>query len=230
MDILSRTHCLGASLIFLGLICIFANMLLIFPNFEYQFLLQRKVSLYALMMSGLWGGGVLVFIAARQFMTKHSKAGFWRVRSTMLCSIPYSALGLLGSGICFVVNFTGLAKGPFCQYLTCDQETSWGYPLQARSTSEVHYIYNNTQWYTVCMEPHNVVVWNIILFSIILLANILQALLCVIQIINGVAGVFFGAGNRHNKRRAKQVTTRHRSAKSMKNPYLTRLPKHTSLI
>uniref|UniRef100_A0A8C4SZ78 Transmembrane 4 L6 family member 1 n=1 Tax=Erpetoichthys calabaricus TaxID=27687 RepID=A0A8C4SZ78_ERPCA len=169
MDILSRTHCLGASLIFLGLICIFANILLIFPNFEYQFLLQRKVSLYALMMSGLWGGGVL-----------------------MLCSIPYSALGLLGSGICFVVNFTGLAKGPFCQYLNCDQEPSWGYPL------EEHYIYNSTQWYTVCKEPRNVVVWNIFLFSIILLANILQALLCVIQIINGVAGVFFDRAQVHH--------------------------------
>uniref|UniRef100_A0A8C4SXV4 Transmembrane 4 L6 family member 5 n=1 Tax=Erpetoichthys calabaricus TaxID=27687 RepID=A0A8C4SXV4_ERPCA len=164
MDILSRTHCLGASLIFLGLICIFANILLIFPNFEYQFLLQRKVSLYALMMSGLWGGGVLVI--------KH------------LIQFSLFLHRLLGSGICFVVNFTGLAKGPFCQYLNCDQEPSWGYPLQARK----HYIYNSTQWYTVCKEPRNVVVWNIFLFSIILLANILQALLCVIQIINGVAG------------------------------------------
>uniref|UniRef100_A0A8C4XD14 Uncharacterized protein n=1 Tax=Erpetoichthys calabaricus TaxID=27687 RepID=A0A8C4XD14_ERPCA len=169
MDILSRTHCLGASLIFLGLICIFANILLIFPNFEYQFLLQRKVSLYALMMSGLWGGGVLVI--------KH------------LIQFSLFLHRLLGSGICFVVNFTGLAKGPFCQYL------NYFFSL----FSEEHYIYNSTQWYTVCKEPRNVVVWNIFLFSIILLANILQALLCVIQIINGVAGVFFGTGNRHNK-------------------------------
>ncbi|XP_033894045.2 transmembrane 4 L6 family member 1-like isoform X2 [Acipenser ruthenus] len=173
-------HCLGISLLPLALACTLANAFLLFPNFEYRYLIEGNVSRHAWVMSGLWGGGFM-----------------------MLCSTLYSAVALTGSTLCFMICCTGLVKGPLCAYKVTfsnrSQGLEWGYPLEQFSTREVNYLYNRTSWFTVCVEPHNVVLWNVVLFCILLVLSGAETLLCVVQILNGIAGCVFGPGVRNNK-------------------------------
>lgn len=46
--------------------------------------------------------------------------------------------------------------------------------------------------YRQCLEPVNVVPWNLTLFSILLVVGGIQMLLCVIQIVNGLLGTLCG--------------------------------------
>ncbi|RXM31454.1 hypothetical protein EOD39_6958 [Acipenser ruthenus] len=121
----------------------------------------------------------------------------------MLCSTLYSAVALTGSTLCFGICCTGLVKGPLCAYKVTfsnrSQGLEWGYPLEQFSTREVNYLYNHTSWFTVCVEPHNVVLWNVVLFCILLALSGAEALLCVVQILNGITGCVFGSGVRNNK-------------------------------
>ncbi|RXN01289.1 hypothetical protein EOD39_7236 [Acipenser ruthenus] len=127
-----------------------------------------------------------------------------RLLPQMLCSTLYSAVALTGSTLCFMICCTGLVKGPLCAYKVTfsnrSQGLEWGYPLEQFSTREVNYLYNRTSWFTVCVEPHNVVLWNVVLFCILLVLSGAETLLCVVQILNGIAGCVFGPGVRNNKK------------------------------
>ncbi|KAK1168660.1 transmembrane 4 L6 family member 5-like isoform X1 [Acipenser oxyrinchus oxyrinchus] len=196
-------RCLGISLLPLALTCTLANAFLLFPNFEYRYIIEGNVSRHAWVMSGLWGGGFMVFIAAKSFMSTSSKTGCCEFRTEMLCSTLYSAVALTGSTLCFMICCTGLVKGPLCAYKVTfsnkSQGLEWGYPLEQFSTREVNYLYNRTSWFTVCVEPHNVVIWNVVLFCILLALSGAEALLCVVQILNGITGCVFGPDVRNNK-------------------------------
>ena len=49
------------------------------------------------------------------------------------------------------------------------------------------------------MEPRNVVQWNVVLFSLMGGASLLQVLLCAANMINTCAGVIVGRGFCHNQ-------------------------------
>uniref|UniRef100_A0A3Q2EBK7 Uncharacterized protein n=1 Tax=Cyprinodon variegatus TaxID=28743 RepID=A0A3Q2EBK7_CYPVA len=90
------------------------------------------------------------------------------------------ATGLWGSGFlvrssgscvslgCF---HSGLSQGPLCLYNSSSGLT-WGVPLQHSG-----YLYNQTLWSGVCLAPHSVVQWNVVLFSIMGITSALQAAL-----------------------------------------------------
>lgn len=43
-----------------------------------------------------------------------------------------------------------------------------------------------------CEQPENIVMWNVVLFSILLSMGVLQLVLCAIQVVNGCMGCICG--------------------------------------
>uniref|UniRef100_A0A8C6XQU8 Uncharacterized protein n=1 Tax=Naja naja TaxID=35670 RepID=A0A8C6XQU8_NAJNA len=54
------TRILGPCLLILGFLSITANILLLFPNWEWCYLSLGQISKRAMLMPGVWGGGLLV--------------------------------------------------------------------------------------------------------------------------------------------------------------------------
>lgn len=61
-----------------------------------------------------------------------------------------------------------------------------------------NYLFNQTTW-SICKEPENIILWNIILFSILLAIGAIEAILCFIQVVNGLAGFICGTCMRKRK-------------------------------
>lgn len=60
------------------------------------------------------------------------------------------------------------------------------------------YLFNQTTW-SICKEPENIILWNIVLFSILLVIGVIEAILCFIQVINGLTGFICGTCMRKRK-------------------------------
>ncbi|KAG7225962.1 hypothetical protein INR49_018563, partial [Caranx melampygus] len=54
-------------------------------------------------------------------------------------------------------------------------------------------------WSGVCLQPHAVVEWNVVLFSVMGGASALQTLICAANILNSLLGLILGQGFCHNK-------------------------------
>ncbi|XP_078420754.1 transmembrane 4 L6 family member 19-like [Cetorhinus maximus] len=118
-------------------------------------------------------------------------------RVKMFVSIIWSKLAIIGSSACFGASALGIVNGPLCLFNTTlsnkTQVQQWGYPFLSRNTnaSVESYLYDHSLW-AICEKPNNIVLWNIILFSILMIISSLEVLLCSIQIINGLLGCIFG--------------------------------------
>uniref|UniRef100_A0A3P8VI95 Si:dkey-83h2.3 n=1 Tax=Cynoglossus semilaevis TaxID=244447 RepID=A0A3P8VI95_CYNSE len=66
-------------------------------------------------------------------------------------------------------------------------------PVCCVSLSLTLYLYNRTLW-SVCLQPHSVVEWNIVLFSVMGVASLLQAILCASNVLNSLLGMIVGPG------------------------------------
>uniref|UniRef100_A0A8D3D4C5 Uncharacterized protein n=1 Tax=Scophthalmus maximus TaxID=52904 RepID=A0A8D3D4C5_SCOMX len=172
-------QCVGVSLVPMAIICILSNILLLLPeNIQKSVLMKRHV----------W---FQVLLGARAFVL-----GDWRntclqmcdSRNTclqMMCQVLHSGVCLLAAGICCLVSATGLVQGPLCLYNTTTGPT-WGY------------LYNRTLW-SVCLRPHDVVQWNVVLFSVMGGASALQTVLCAANVLNSLLGLILGHGVGHNQ-------------------------------
>uniref|UniRef100_A0A8V5FUI0 Uncharacterized protein n=1 Tax=Melopsittacus undulatus TaxID=13146 RepID=A0A8V5FUI0_MELUD len=117
---------------------------------------------------------------------------------TSLCShspLVLAVLGFAGGAYCVVISSLGLIGGPLCD--TGDGE--YLYPFR-NDTLEGNYLFNQTTW-SICKEPENIILWNIILFSILLAIGVIEAVLCFIQVINGLTGFICGTCMRKRKYR-----------------------------
>ncbi|KAF7480119.1 Hypothetical predicted protein [Marmota monax] len=101
----------------------------------------------------------------------------------MLRSIFSSAIGMLGAIYCLGVSGAGLQTGPKCLV-----DDKWDYHFQETGGA---YLFNRTQWY-LCEEPPNVVLWNLSLFSLLVVVSCLEIVLCGIQLVNATVGVICG--------------------------------------
>lgn len=61
-----------------------------------------------------------------------------------------------------------------------------------------NYLFNQTTW-SICKQPENIILWNIVLFSILLAIGVIEAILCFIQVINGLTGFICGTCMRRRK-------------------------------
>ncbi|KAJ7324956.1 hypothetical protein JRQ81_017976 [Phrynocephalus forsythii] len=203
-DTTSSFHLHPCILFVKGLLSILANFLLLFPSWESQYLSLGQITEKVMLLPGLWGGGLLVFPAAFQ------SAGIgWRWKccsksgncQKMFLSIVLSALGLLGSAASFIMSGVGLTEGPYCLYVATHNQVmkeQWGYPFremdhQALNDGRIkNYLYEPTLWKSVCIEPQNVVAWNVYFFSALLIISVVEMVLSVLQIINGFFGCVCG--------------------------------------
>uniref|UniRef100_A0A8C1DI28 Si:dkey-83h2.3 n=1 Tax=Cyprinus carpio carpio TaxID=630221 RepID=A0A8C1DI28_CYPCA len=149
-------HCsrsVGLALIPTAIVCMLANTLLLFPDLKHQYLTENHVTREAMWGSGIWASGLLV-----------------------LRKLGYACLAVLAAGVCFVVSGTGLALGPLCLHNSTDG-LKWGRPLKQL------YLYAPERWSSACVEPRGVVVWNTVLFSVLMAASGLELAFCVLHLL-----------------------------------------------
>ncbi|KAJ1113277.1 hypothetical protein NDU88_001531 [Pleurodeles waltl] len=183
---------IGVALFPLGVCAILANLLLFFPNG--QILDTSLITDMVWFFGGIGGGGLLVFIPAFMMLCAGGE-GCCANRCGMFISVILSAVGALGGIYCMIISSLGLIGGPLC---STDGE-SYFYPFRTNSTWEGNYLFNQTSW-SICKAPENIVLWNIVLFSVLLSVGTIEAVLCITQMINGLLGCLCGTCMR--KRRA----------------------------
>uniref|UniRef100_A0A8C5ZWF0 Transmembrane 4 L6 family member 5 n=1 Tax=Marmota marmota marmota TaxID=9994 RepID=A0A8C5ZWF0_MARMA len=191
------SRCVGLSLISLSLVCIVANALLLVPDGKTWS--TNQLSLQVLLMAGFIGGGLMVLcpgIAAVRAGGKGCCGTGCTVGPRMLRSIFSSAIGMLGAIYCLGVSGAGLQTGPKCLV-----DDKWDYHFQETGGA---YLFNRTQWY-LCEEPPNVVLWNLSLFSLLVVVSCLEIVLCGIQLVNATVGVICGDCRKKGLTHAVQV-------------------------
>ncbi|XP_069476458.1 transmembrane 4 L6 family member 19 isoform X2 [Ambystoma mexicanum] len=129
----------GLSLTSLAMVSITANALLLFPNWSWRYLTRGLITTQALLLPGIWGGGLMVLLAATQITAAGSKAHGLRCcgpRWNMFLSMLFSGLALLGSAISFGIASAGLVMGPYCLHYdplsNQTQTLTWGSPFSDR--------------------------------------------------------------------------------------------------
>ncbi|XP_030432437.1 transmembrane 4 L6 family member 19 isoform X1 [Gopherus evgoodei] len=193
------TRILGPCLIALGVLSIAANVLLLFPSWTWSYVKEGRITKQAMQVPGVWGGGIIVLLAATQITAvgwhcgRSSDCGTCR---NMFLSIVLSGLALLGSTACFILSGVGLTNGPLCLY-NQTEVLQWDYPFvnmenQAFHTRAQNYLYDPSLWNSVCIEPPNVVAWNIYFFSVLLVISVVEMVLASLQVINGFFGCLCG--------------------------------------
>ncbi|XP_045143459.1 transmembrane 4 L6 family member 19 [Echinops telfairi] len=160
---------LGLSLGMMALLAAGTNMVLLFPNWDFHYLLRGLVGRHAMLGSGLWGGGLL-----------------------MLTSLLSSGLALFGALVCFITSGVALKDGPFCMFdvSSFNQTQAWKYGYPFKDLQHRNYLYDHSLWNSVCLEPANAVVWHVSFFSVLLCISLLQMLLVGIYFINSLLGLF----------------------------------------
>ncbi|XP_025072756.1 transmembrane 4 L6 family member 19 isoform X1 [Alligator sinensis] len=127
-----------------------------------------------------------------------SDCGTWR---NLFLSIILSGLALLGSAACFIMAGLGLTNGPLClsNGSTHNQDgiQHWNYPFSDTSSQDFtsradNYLFNQSLWTSVCIEPPRIVPWNISLFSLLMIISAVEMVLASLQIINGFFGCLCG--------------------------------------
>ncbi|NXN94275.1 T4S1 protein, partial [Rhinopomastus cyanomelas] len=193
------SKCIGITLFPLAACAIVCNILLYFPNG--QVLQLGEITDLVWFFHGILGAGILVILPAFM-MLGAGRAGYcsnrcghpWaRAESSMLLSLVLAVVGFTGGTYCAVISSLGLIGGPLCD--TGDGE--YLYPFR-NDTLEDNYLLNQTTW-SICKEPENIILWNIVLFSILLAIGVIEAILCFIQVINGLTGFVCGMCMRKRK-------------------------------
>uniref|UniRef100_S4R5A3 Transmembrane 4 L six family member 4 n=1 Tax=Petromyzon marinus TaxID=7757 RepID=S4R5A3_PETMA len=186
---------IGKALIPLAVLSIIANILLFFPNGQVKYASEDHLTPQVWFFHGIVGAGLLIFIPAL-LNTRLDEKGCCGNRCGMLFSVLFNAAGILGAGYCFIVSVVGLVDGPFCMTVE-DDDSSWMSPFKNATMQNEYlnlngsYLFNQDIWET-CAEPHNVVLWNIVLFSMLICFSGIQVVLCTTQIVNGLIGVLCG--------------------------------------
>ncbi|NWU96286.1 T4S4 protein, partial [Upupa epops] len=180
-------RCLGITLIPLAVLCTLANILLFFPGgkvAEEKDHISREVFFFG----GILGSGVLMIFPVMVFLglktndccgcCGNESCG---KRFAMFSSIIFAAVGLVGAGYCFSTSSFAINRGPQCY-----TGTEWTYPFQ-----DGDYLSNHSLW-SKCKSPENIVPWHLTLFSLLLIMSGIQAVLCGIQVVNGLFGTICG--------------------------------------
>ncbi|KAJ8338233.1 hypothetical protein SKAU_G00371990 [Synaphobranchus kaupii] len=107
---------------------------------------------------------------------------------------------MVGALYSLSVSALGLANGPTCLYVIDGfiPLPVWGTPFKDNNGS---YLGDRESWER-CLEPKDVVEFNVILFSVLLVASLLELVLCGFQMVNGLFGCLCGTcGGKEVRRR-----------------------------
>ncbi|XP_048884907.1 transmembrane 4 L6 family member 5 [Brienomyrus brachyistius] len=190
--------CIGVMLYPLALISIVCNIILFFPDWKTKYAEEEREGLGPRLteevkyMAGVIGGGIMVLIPAIHIHLT-GKQGCCANRCGMFLSIGFAAVGVVGGLYCFSVSIVGLINGPMCNYKNPDTlSLQWGTPFINSTES---YLTDREMW-DICLEPKDVVQFNVGLFSTMLIAGGLEIILCTIQVVNGLFGCLCGTCNK----------------------------------
>ncbi|KAK1336233.1 hypothetical protein QTO34_004037 [Cnephaeus nilssonii] len=191
----------GMLLLPLAIAAIIANLLLYFPNG--QVLEPAKITDLVWFFHGFLGAGLLQSLLKRSFnysrpqcqapsygASTNAVERRWR---RLLCPQMWDAVPCASghpghNGGCVLCGhfFTGFAQWPFCD----TGSGNYTYPFRNDSL-EGNYLFNQPTWAT-CQEPEHIVLWNVVLFSILLGIGVVEAVLCLSQVISGLCDVYCG--------------------------------------
>ncbi|XP_057207606.1 transmembrane 4 L6 family member 5 [Triplophysa rosa] len=192
------SRCLGMALIPMAVVCMVANVLLLFPDMNYRYLIEHHVTKEALWCCGIWASGFLVLVAVRGLASHSDQKGCCYFRAQMFCKFGYTCLALLAAGFCFMVSGTGLVLGPLCLH-NGTQGLKWERPLKQVNHGEKLYLHEPDRWASACEEPRGVVIWNVVLFSMLMAASGLQLIFCAVHLLTTILGVICGPSFCKNK-------------------------------
>ncbi|XP_073482021.1 transmembrane 4 L6 family member 4-like [Aquarana catesbeiana] len=184
----SCAKCLGIALLPLAALCILANILLFFPGGKVADN-NGHISDEVWYFGGILGSGVLMVFPALVFLglknndccgcCGNEKCG---KRFAMFSSLLFAAIGFVGASYSFIIAIVGIHKGPKCDI----GYGNWTYAFEGGN-----HLGDPSIW-SKCLEPPEIVPWNLTLFSLLLIMSAVQAVLCAIQAINGILGTFCG--------------------------------------
>ncbi|XP_076581332.1 transmembrane 4 L6 family member 4 isoform X2 [Chaetodon auriga] len=170
----------------LAAVSIICNIILFFPDFETEYTESGNITEEVKYMGGLIGGGILVVIPAIHIHLT-SANNCCANRCGMFLSIGFAAVGVVGALYSLCVAAVGLNDGPWCLFKNGTQDV-WGRPFKGSNES---YLTDTDKW-TECLIPENVVEFNLGLFSTLLVAACIELILCAIQMVNGLFGCICG--------------------------------------
>ncbi|XP_067827949.1 transmembrane 4 L6 family member 1-like isoform X2 [Heptranchias perlo] len=189
--------CIGAALFPLAFLCIVANLFLFFPDFKVEYVEDpSKITPEVLYLGGIIGGGIMILFPAVHIHATGS-GGCCTNRCGMFLSILFAAFGALGSGYCLIISILGLVNGPMCEV----KNQNWTKPFLGSSEDEQSYLFYPETW-SKCTNPANVVLFNVVLFSLLIAFSTIELILCTLQMVNGLFGCLCGTCG---KRRAGPV-------------------------
>ncbi|KAE8288174.1 Transmembrane 4 L6 family member 1 [Larimichthys crocea] len=177
------SRCIAVTLYPLALISIICNIVLFFPDGDIKYAQDGHITEEVKYMGGLVGGGLLVLLPAL-YINLTGKQGCCGNRCGMFLSIAFAAVGVAGALYSLSVAAVGLQNGPLCKVVLI-----WGTPFKNTDSS---YLTDDSTWWQ-CTEPKNIVQFNIGLFATLVVTSSLEAILCAIQMINGLFGCLCGA-------------------------------------
>ncbi|XP_030071520.1 transmembrane 4 L6 family member 18 [Microcaecilia unicolor] len=172
---------LSFTLLPLAIWSIAVHLLLYFPNGETTYASNNQLTNYVWYFEGLCFSGVMMLLIATVLLTVENyncytfsslQHKYWSQRYSRLGSPILALLGVAFSGYCLIISSLGLAQGPFCSTLA-----GWDYPFKDTAGS---YLTNSSSW-AQCLEPAQIVQWNIILFSILIALSGLQVIICFLK-------------------------------------------------
>ncbi|XP_022417087.1 transmembrane 4 L6 family member 1-like [Delphinapterus leucas] len=173
----------GLLLVALAIAAIIANLLLYFPSG--QVLEPAKITDLVWFFHGFLGAGLLVMVPAL-IMLRGGGEDCCAHRCGMLFPVLLAVQGTVGAVYCVVISSLGLLSGPLCD----TGSGNYTYPFRNYSL-ENSYLLNQPTWAN-CQEPEHIVLWNVVLFSILLGIGVVEAVLCLSQVISGLCDIFCG--------------------------------------
>lgn len=183
---------IAVSLYVLAAVSIICNIMLFFPDFSTEWVGEDteekpRLTPEIKFMGGLVGGGLMILIPAIHIHLTSSRDGCCANRCGMFLSIGFAAVGVAGAIYSMAVAGVGLANGPVCNTGSKDSPF-WNRPFNNANGSYLE----NTDWWKVCVEPEDVVAFNVGLFSTLLVTGGIACVLCGIQMVNGLFGCICG--------------------------------------
>lgn len=122
-------------------------------------------------------GQCQMLVPAVAFTTLGKCSCCWN-ESLMMCgSVLAAVVGLVGSAYCFILSGYALLQGP-----QCFTSYGWSYPF---ADQKGRYLLQPETW-TRCLQPVNIVEWNITLLCVLLGLAVLEFIICLLQLGNGL--------------------------------------------
>ncbi|XP_020835432.1 transmembrane 4 L6 family member 4 [Phascolarctos cinereus] len=172
-------QCLGGTLIPLAALGTLANILLFFPG-AYQIDNNLNLSEEVWYFGGILGCEVLMIFPSVSLLNLkksdccefHGQEDCGK-RLKIFSTIISAGTGIIGASYAFVISVVAINRGPKCFV----GNNTWKYPFH-----NGNYLKDRDLW-SSCLEPINIVPWNLSLFSTQLIISSIQMLLCSIHVV-----------------------------------------------